>query len=395
MIVGLVGKPNVGKSTFFSAATAQIAQIAPYPFTTIEANKGVAYVSVDCVDREFGVTCNPREGFCLRGKRFVPLEIMDVAGLVPEAHKGKGLGNKFMDDLRKSNLLIHIVDFSGGTDFEGNVVLPGTHNPLEDIRFLEEEVNLWFSKILERNFETIKRKPISSFSEKKNVLFQILSGLSLSLDDIDFSLRKINLGEKKLSDWSSEDLFLFAKTLREKSKPIIVAANKVDIKEGRENYEKLKNKVQTLVVPVSSEAELILKKADKQGLIEYLPGDNDFRILKPLNKEQEDALNLVKKILEKFGSTGVQEILNKAVFEVLGYKVVFPVPSPNLKDSEGRVLPDAFLLPEKATVLDLAEAIHSEIAQHFIKAVDVKTGKLVGRDHILVNRDVVEIIFGR
>ena len=137
MIVGLVGKPSAGKSTFFKAATLAEVEIANYPFTTIEKNEGVGFVKVDCADKEFNVQCNPRFGYCLDHKRFVPIQIIDVAGLVPGAHEGKGRGNQFLDDLRQADVLIHVVDISGSIDENGRPVDRGSYDPANDVIFLD------------------------------------------------------------------------------------------------------------------------------------------------------------------------------------------------------------------------------------------------------------------
>ena len=152
MLIGLVGKPSSGKSSFFSAATLVDVAIASYPFTTIEPNRGIGFVRIDCVDTEFNTQCNPRTGFCKNHVRYVPIELIDVAGLVPGAHEGKGLGNKFLDDLRQADVLIHVVDVSGSTNEKGEMVPVGSHDPAKDIGFLEEEINLWFLGVLQKNW---------------------------------------------------------------------------------------------------------------------------------------------------------------------------------------------------------------------------------------------------
>src|SRR5688500_15055948 len=105
MKVGLVGKPNVGKSTLFAAATLAEAAIGNYPFTTIEPNVGVGHVRVPDPGAELGVASTPRTGKVVGATRLVPVELVDVAGLVPGAHQGRGLGHKVRSDLLRHHRL--------------------------------------------------------------------------------------------------------------------------------------------------------------------------------------------------------------------------------------------------------------------------------------------------
>src|SRR3989344_3018301 len=158
MLIGVVGKANVGKSTLFKAMTMADVLIANYPFATIEPNKGFGFVRIPCVDAFFGTQCNPRVGYCEEHNRFVPVEIVDVAGLVPGAHEGKGMGNHFLDDLRPADALIHVVDISGGTNEKGDPVEPGSYDPLNDIRFLETELDMWYLQILNKGWQKFARQ---------------------------------------------------------------------------------------------------------------------------------------------------------------------------------------------------------------------------------------------
>ena len=92
MLIGVVGKANIGKSTFFKAATLMDIEIANYPFATIKPNHGVGFIRVPCVDKDFNTQCNPRTGYCKNHERFITVDMIDVAGLVPGAHEGKGMG---------------------------------------------------------------------------------------------------------------------------------------------------------------------------------------------------------------------------------------------------------------------------------------------------------------
>lgn len=395
MLIGLVGKPSSGKSTFFKALTLIEVETAPYPFTTIKPNHGVGFIKTDCVDSFFKVQCNPRHGFCMNHKRFVPVELMDVAGLVPGAHLGKGLGNQFLDDLRKADALIHVVDASGSTDAEGKMVQAGSYDPCNDILFLEEEINLWLQGIIEKNFEKIKRIPVRDKKQLLEIMAQQLSGLGIKMNTIESTLLELNLLEKNLLDWSKDDYTNFTRLLREKAKPIIIAANKIDLKTAKENLKRMKEKFpDKIIIGCSAETEVALKKAHKSGIIEYMPGEKDFKVLKELTEEQKKALDFIKEnVLSLEDGTGVQKILDSIVFDILGCVAVFPGGINKLADSEGRILPDCFLMEKGSTVLDFAFKLHTDIGKNFIKAIDVKTKQLKGKDALLQNGDVIEIIF--
>jgi ribosome-binding ATPase YchF (GTP1/OBG family) len=395
MIIGVVGKANVGKSTFFKAATLAEVEIANYPFTTIEKNEAIGFVSIECVDKEFNIQCSPRFGYCIHGKRFIPIEMIDVAGLVPGAHKGRGRGNQFLDDLRQADILIHVIDISGSTNENGEPVNPGSYNPATDIKFLEEELDMWYYGILRKGWEKFVSKTKHEKEEIHKALAKQLSGLKVDEDIVKNSIKSLNLSED-FEKWSEDELKKLASELRKKTKPMIIAANKIDLKEGRENYEKLKSEFPDLIiVPCSAEAELALKEAAKKKLIDYIPGDSKFKIINSneLNEKQKNALDFIqKKVLDKFGETGIQEVLNKAVFDLLDHIVVYPVATNKLTDKNGNILPDCFLVPKETTALGFAFKIHGDIGESFIKAVDLKTKQVIGKEHKLKNKDIIEII---
>ncbi len=391
MIIGLVGKPSSGKSTFFKAATLAEVEIANYPFTTIEANKGVTYIKVDCVDKEFNVKCNPRFGYCINNKRFVPVEIIDVAGLVPEAHKGKGKGNKFLDDLRQADVLIHVVDISGSLNAHGEPVDQGSYDPLKDIEFLEYELDMWYFQILKKGWEKFSRTVHQEKQDIIKALAKQLSGLKVTEEMVEDSIKQLK--DKNPQEWTEQELKELATELRKKSKPIIIAANKIDV-DIKNNYERIKKEPDEIIIPCSAESELALKEAAKHNLIDYIPGEDHFNIKGSLNEKQEKALDFVKtKILSKYSSTGVQDVLDKAVFNLLKYIAIFPGGVNKLADSDGNVLPDCFLLPPGSTALDFAYKLHTDFGDNFIKAMDVKKKIPVGKDHKLKHRDVIEIMY--
>ena len=393
MEVGLVGKPNVGKSTFFSAATLAPAQIADYPFTTIEPNRGVAYVRVRCPHLDLGTPCAPNHGACEDGTRLVPMEVLDVAGLVPRAHEGRGLGNKFLDDLRQAAAFVHIVDASGRTDFEGNAVKEGTHDPTEDVKFLEEELAYWILGILERDFEKNARKAELEEVPIERFVHERVSGLGLSEAQVIVAVREAGLPARP-STSKKGDLLRLADALRRRGKPMLLAANKVDLAPP-ENLEKLRGLAGYEVVPTAAEFELALRRAAKAGFVDYVPGASSFAIrdAAKLTDAQRKGLDRVAAFLKAFGSTGVQTCIEHVVFKLLDLLVVFPVEDEtHWTDKKGHVLPDAFLVPRGSTAKDLAFRVHTDLGQHFIRAIDARTKMVVGSDHALRDGDVVKIV---
>ena len=394
MIIGLVGKANVGKSTFFNAATELAVPAANYPFTTIEPNVGVAFARVNCVCREFGVQDNPVHSLCIDGIRFIPIKIIDIAGLVPGAHTGKGLGNKFLDDSRQADVIIHIVDASGSTDANGKPIPAGSGDPLYDIKFVEEEFDLWLGSIVGRDWSKAVRDAESQNLKLELMLAKRLSGLSISEQQIASAIQSSGLASKKPATWTEEDIHRFCTTLRTRSKPFVIAANKADLPSAEENISKMRSRGLSLI-PCASEAEYVLRKASKKGLLHYLPGDGSFELKQgsALNEQQRKALDMIETIMKKYGSTGVQEAINHASLKMLNMITVYPVEDEiKLSDKNGNILPDVRLLPEGSNSKRLAETIHADLAKGFLYAIDARTKQRIGADHALKDRDVIKIV---
>jgi ribosome-binding ATPase YchF (GTP1/OBG family) len=394
-MVGIVGKPNTGKSTFFSASTLAPAEIGSYPFTTIRPNKGIGYVRTPCACKDFNVQDEPVNSLCLDGIRLIPVELIDCAGLVPGAWQGRGLGNQFLDEIRKADALIHIIDASGGTDSEGRICKLGEHDPLEDARFLEEEIAMWLVEILKRDWSKIARTVEAKSEDLFSLLEERLSGLTMKRSHISEAIRQTGLNADRPIAWSREDFIRFVHTLRQISKPMLIAANKIDISTSKQNLERL-HKLNYPMVPCCAEAELALRRATEKKLINYRPGDCSFETNTPekLNESQTKALEAIKdKVLLRFGSTGVQKAVNAAFFSLLSMITVYPVEDlEHLADHKGRVLPDAYLVPYGTTARQLAYMIHTEIGESFIYAIEARTKKRVGEDYILKDRDVISIV---
>jgi len=395
MIVGIIGKPNTGKTTFFNAATLSHAPVASYPFTTINPNVGIAYLRVDCVCKELGVKDNPVNSICINGTRLIPVELVDVAGLVPDAWKGRGLGNKFLDDLRKADALIHVVDASGGTDEEGRIIALGTHDPLFDVEFVEKEFDLWLLQIVKKDWQRTSRTAEAGTQKISSMLADRLSGLSITEKQIIEAMDALKLVRDKPTTWTEEDLFNLCRNIRRISKPMIIAANKADLSTSPKNIERLKAK-NYLGIPCVAEAELLLRRAVEKGLVEYIPGDSSFHILNPekLTPEQKKAFDLVNdKIFKVWSNTGVQQIINSAYFDLLKSIVVYPVEDEKkFLDKVGHVLPDAYVMKGGSTARDLAYKIHTDLGEGFLYAIDAKRGVRLSADYILKDKDIIKIV---
>ena len=386
--IAIAGKPNTGKSTFFKAATLVDVAIAPYPFTTIDANHGISHVRTKCPCKELGVHCNN----CIDGNRFIPVEFIDVAGLVPDAHLGRGLGNEFLDQLRQAQAVIHVVDSSGGTDTEGNPVEIGTHDPIGDVQFLEREMTMWLFGIIKRNWSRLVRRIQSTRIEQ--VFAEQLMGAGADETRIKEALHNASLDDKPAS-WSDEDLMHIADEIRKTTKPIIIAANKVDIA-PKENIQKLLSLEGYMVIPTSSEAELALRMGEKSGLLKYIPGDADFEILCKPSPAQKECLDRIRSLLKQYGSTGIQECVNSVVFKLLDMIVSYPVEDENkFSDKDGRVLPDAFLMKKGDTAHDMAYQVHTDLGKNFLYAIDARTKRRLSEKHVLEDGNIVKIVSAR
>ena len=399
MFVGLVGKPSAGKSTFFKALTSMDVAIANYPFTTIKPNSGMGFVKINCMDEHFKTLCIPREGYCFNHKRFLPVKVVDVAGLVPGAHEGKGLGLEFLNDLSHADALIHIVDISGSLNEKGEPVAKGSYDPANDIRFLEHELDMWYYQIFQKAWKKFSNAVNQNKEDVVKAIAKQFSGLKVTEDLVKKLLKNLNLHDKLIIKWTEDDLKKLTTELRKETKPIIIAANKIDVPGAIENYERIKEEFKDyIIIPCSAESELALKEASRHELIQYIPGEKDFKITNEdkLNNKQKQGLNFIKSnMLDKHHTTGVQDVLNKAVFNLLKYIAIYPVPNNKLADADGKILPDCFLVPKGITALDFAFKVHTTIGEKFIRAIDVKTNLTLKKDQKLKHQDVIEIVHNK
>ncbi len=394
--IGLIGKTNTGKTTFFNSATLSSAEISTYPFTTKKAKTATAYAITVCVHPEFNVTDNPNNSKCSDGWRYIPIELIDLPGLIKDAWKGKGLGNQFLSIAAQSDALLHIVDVSGSVDSSGKISEVGTGDPISDYADIEEELIMWYHKILEGNRDKIS-KLISSGSDKIESLTELYQGIGVKKDHIKDTLKTLGLEDKNFDDLDVQDTKKFATHLRRISKPTLIVANKIDIEGADETFDRIRERYSdSIVVPASADSELSLRRAEQKGLIKYSPGSEQFEIIKPedLNDKQKNALEFIKKgIMGEYMRTGVQFAINIAVFKLLKMNSIYPVANEEkLSDKKGRVLPDLILMKDGATVNDLANEIHSDLKKGLLYAKDLRYKLRLPLDYQLRDRDVISLI---
>ena len=394
--IGLIGKTNTGKTTFFNSATLSSEEISTYPFTTKKSVTSIANAITLCVHQEFKVQDNPNNSKCVDGWRYIPIELIDLPGLIKDAWKGKGLGNQFLSIAAQSDALLHVVDASGGIDSTGKITEAGSGDPISDFADIEEELIMWYHKILEGNRDKVS-KLVNSGTELIDALTDLYRGIGVNKSHVKDTLKATGLEDKLFDDYEIGDSKKFVTHLRKISKPTLIVANKIDIPGADENFARLRERyIDTIVVPASADSELSLRRAEQKGLIKYSPGSEQFEIIKSdeLNKKQNNALNFITKdIMGEYMRTGVQFAINIAVFKLLKMNSIYPVANEEkLSDKKGNVLPDLILMKDGATVMDLAKEIHTDLPKGLLYAKDLRYNLRLPTNYQLRDRDVVSLV---
>lgn len=386
--IGLVGKPNAGKSTLFSAICTTSAEIGAYPFTTIKANVGASFIQVMCPHVQFGKECNPNFGSCVDGKRLIPVEIIDIPGLIEGASEGKGMGNEFLENIKEAIAIIQVYDASGYSSMDGTLLEKSETDPEEEIMTVREELNSWITGKLSEGWDRFsKRADLAGEPFEKSMLKKV-SSIGLGQEDLRVISTLAEFSDR-LEDWEDVDFRKFAEVLFTGLKTIIPVGNKADLLSGSE-IEKLLERIPDTYL-ISAEYELTLSKAFSNGYISSI--DPPFEIIHELNEKQRAGIDRISEFFRIKHITRTRDLLTTIVLNVLNRIVVFPVyDETHWTDKEGNVLPDAFIMKNGSTALDLAYRIHTDIGDNFIKAIDARTKRTVGKTHELTNGDVIKII---
>ena len=423
MRIGLVGKPNVGKSTTFSAMTQTPVDIANYPFTTIEPNVGVAWLPLPSVcacselrarreetgrrepsaedDPRRGSICTPNSGSCTDHRRLVPVTLVDVAGLVPGAHEGKGRGNQFLSDLARCDALIQVVDVSGSTDIDGNPVGSGGSDPIEEHRFLVNELEEWIAGILSTGWKRGARKAQAE-GDRALIDYAVdqLTGIGATEHHVVAGFNAVRSGHPDADvpwDWGEAEMKSMSSAIRSELFPISVAANKAYVAMSG-SWATLAEMIGSdggVLIATSAEAELALSRASQAGLIERSPGESEFEITQEgeerLSQAQRKALDAISESLVWDGG-GLVGLLSEVVFGTLSRRVAYPVQDEtHWVDGDGNTLPDALLVEQGTTAKGLAYAVHSDLGDGFIRAVDARSSRVIGAEHEVQDGDVISI----
>ncbi|KAK4546853.1 hypothetical protein LTR36_001585 [Oleoguttula mirabilis] len=286
-------------------------------------------------DPLIGLVGKPSSG--KSGIRSVPIELLDVAGLVPGAHQGKGLGNKFLDDLRHADALIHVVDVSGTTDAEGKATRG--YDPSVDIVWLRSEIVNWILGNLMQKWGGLKRRHIAIKATAVETLQNQFSGYGSNSAIVARTLDKMQL-KQPLQDWTDDTIASVVNHFVDEKFPTVIALNKIDHADSDKNVAKIaKMEKPERLVLCSAISEVFLRRLVKQGFVRYIPGSEfvdtrddlieqgeaDGGGLKEMDEKLKQRIeNLKDMVLYRFGSTGVNQVLTRAS-ELLGLVPVFPV----------------------------------------------------------------------
>ena len=316
--------------------------------------------------------------------------------MVPGAHEGKGLGNKFLDDLRHADALIHVVDVSGTTDAEGKATRG--YDPSQDIVWLRSEIVQWIQGNLMQKWGSIKRRHVAVKATAVETLQGQFSGYGSTASVVARTLDRLGLKEP-LENWSDETIAKVVSVFTDEKFPTVIALNKIDHADADKNISKIA-KIQdpNSIVLCSAISEVFLRKLATQGFIRYTEGSEFVDTREDLIadgdptggglKEMDEKLktrieNLKDMVLYRFGSTGVNQVLSKAA-ELLGLVPVFPVKDvSNFSSGTSRtdaVFRDCVLVKKNSTVAEVARKVMGDAPLAYVEGAG---GTRVSEDDVV------------
>ncbi|RLN90816.1 hypothetical protein BBJ28_00011287 [Nothophytophthora sp. Chile5] len=417
LVIGCVGKPSAGKSTFFNAVTDGKAKTGNFPFTTIEPNEGITYYlsPCPCAAKNKTAVCAPRYGKCEQGTRYVPVKLLDVAGLIPGASEGAGLGNKFLDDLRHAQVLMHIIDVSGRTNEKGEET--EGYDPINDADWLTQEIHQWVFANLWKRWGSIARRHKATKSSLQSTFIGQLSGYGATPALVGKMLDRLGAKEPlDLTTWGEDEVHKAVETFLDIRFPTVLVLNKADQGDDTDrNIEKIVEKYGSdRCFVASAAAECFLRAASKQRFIRYEPGsmfystleDDDeaqaqaeaekgLPPLKPVEKKIAKRLERISDmVLFRYGSSGVRAAINAAV-ELADVVVVYPVKSlksfatdttPGAGDKG--VFADAVMVRRGTTVKELAFRVSQFLGANLAYA-EGEDGRRRGEDEPITSSNLI------
>ncbi|KAG8526783.1 uncharacterized protein KY384_008212 [Bacidia gigantensis] len=408
-LIGLVGKPSSGKSTTLNSLTDATSKVGH--FTTIDPQRAIGYLQISCACARYSLSarCKPNYGSCINGRRSVPIELLDVAGLVPGAHEGKGLGNKFLDDLRHADALVHVVDVSGTTDAEGKATRG--YDPSQDIVWLRGEVVRWIEGNLMEKWGGVRRRHVATKANPVETLQNQFSGYGSTPTIVARTLDKLKIKEP-LEAWTQETISTVVNAFTDEKFPTVIALNKIDHPDADKNIAKIaKMQDPNSIVLCSAISEVFLRKLAKQNYVRYVEGSEfvdtredlielreaDGGGLKELDEKLKTRIeNLKDMVLYRFGSTGVVQVLSRAA-DLLGLVPVFPVKNIHgfgASSSNDAVFRDCVLVKKGTTIRDVARKVMGDAPLAYVEGAG---GVRVSEDEVVEigKNDILSYKVGR